>query len=283
MNPTTYGMITVESSSQYTKIALDSFFKNTDLELLDEFYLIDNDGYWSKHYGDYEFPKGCVIKNSTPKNTSENINQLIRLAIDSQHHLVFLNNDVIFTPNWFNRIKIDDFTLSVAACNQVADYGFPAITNIEDFNGRYSRLNSAAHVFHSNFAKPFETLIMPLFVCRIPLSILTTVGYFDEKFVVGGEDVDYRIRLLKHGYDIKYSSAFLLHFNGKSSWNGPETVSETENRNRNYFTVFTEKWGEDLANLCLITGNPYSIIEKHSLFDLLNDGRYNSMILKVLE
>lgn len=280
--PTLYGMVTVGTSSQYTKVALDSFFKHTKLGPGDMFCLVDNDGQWIEHFTDYELPFGRIIKNEFPKNTAENINQLIEIALSTASHLVFLNNDVIFTPNWSTRIIIDDTTLSIASCNQIADYGFPPSTDLSEFNNRYGKLNAASHVFHSTFSKPFERLIMPTFVCRIPLDILSTVGYFDEEFYVGGEDVDYRLRLLKTGYDVKYSSAYLLHFNGKSSWNGPESKKETETRNANYFEVFSRKWGGDLANLCLINGTPDAIIRKHELLDLLHNNQYNDMIISVM-
>lgn len=283
MTSTLYGMITVKSSSYYTRIALESFFKHTELKTGDAFCLIDNDGYWVNTFSDFMLPNDCIIQNDIPKNTAENINQLIALAIKTGRHLVFLNNDVIFTPHWYSRIVIDDKTLSIASCNQVADCGFPSSTSLEEFNYQYSKLNAVSHIFHSKFSKPFERLIMPTFACRIPIEILSNVGYFDEEFHVGGEDVDYRLRLLKHGFTIKYSSAFLLHFNGKSSWNGPETDSETTTRNRKYFEVFSKKWGLDLANLCLINGNPEQVIKDHSLFGFLDNACYNDMIIDLLK
>ena len=45
-------MVTLKSSHDYTNYAIDSFFKNTELNNGDEFLLIDNDGCeLDKEYG----------------------------------------------------------------------------------------------------------------------------------------------------------------------------------------------------------------------------------------
>lgn len=281
VNTTLYGMITVRSSTEYTKVALDTFFKHTALKPGDKVILIDNDGEWCRQVGDNSYPL-YVVSNDYPKNTAENINQLVQIALQDCCNFVFLNNDVVFTPKWFERIVIDDYTVSIPACNQVVDCGFPSSTNLLEFKNQYSKLNAVSHLINANFSNPFERLIMPMYVCRIPLPILQDVGYFDEEFYVGGEDVDYRLRLLKKGYNIKYSSAFLLHFNGKSSWDGPEKTEETVARNQRYFDVFSKKWGSQLANLCLINGNPDKIISDFNLSKFLPESRYNEMIMSLL-
>ena len=37
-------MVTIKRSNMYTNYALESFFRNTELDKNDEFFLIDNDG-----------------------------------------------------------------------------------------------------------------------------------------------------------------------------------------------------------------------------------------------
>lgn len=279
---TLYGIVTMKVSNDCTDLAVKSFLKHTKLKENDKFVMIDNDGDWYHNWNNGQINPENIHINESLQNTSKNINQLILMAQQNEQDLVFISNDVIFTPNWQDRIVVDDNTLSVPSCNQTHNYGFADSMSVSDFGNRYGLLNTMAHKHNATNNGLFERLIMPIYVCRIPYNIFTKIGLLDESFNVGGEDVDYRIRLLKAGFDIKYCSAFLLHLNGKSSWNGAESVQQTEERDRKYITRFKEKWGDDLANLCIIKGNPMAIIEKYGMQSLLQQGKFNDMILEVI-
>lgn len=282
MTGSLYGMITVASSSDYTHVALSSFFKHTRLQPQDRLVLIDNDGEWKERWRlDCVDPNNIYV-NPQPLNTSQNINQLMEWADAERKDLIFLSNDVVFTPKWAERLLMDDRVLSVPSCNQTHYYGFDQTLSLEEFGGRYSHLNVAAHTHAARARQPFEALMMPPYVCRIPRALYQEVGDFDQVFNVGGEDVDYRLRLLQKGFTIKYCSSYLLHFNGRSSWNGAETEAETQMRNRLYMQNFIAKWGEDLFNLCVTAGQPQLTIDKYQLHELLSQGRFNDMILSVL-
>lgn len=278
-----FGMVTVGSSSEYTQVALQSFFRHTRLQQDDSFVLIDNDGYWSNNCNNEWQDRIQVRVNPDPLNTSQNINQLISLADTQDKHLVFLSNDVVFSPRWYERLIFDDSILSVPSCNQTHNYGFAATLSLEQFDNRFSHLNVAAHQHAAMVRHPFEMLMMPTYVCRVPKKLYRAVGLFDEAFNVGGEDVDYRLRLLQQGFSIKYCSSYLLHFNGRSSWNGVETDAQTQERNSLYMQNFIHKWGEDLFNLCVTTGKPLEIVEKYQLSHLAAKAQFNQMILEVLK
>jgi GT2 family glycosyltransferase len=274
-----YGMITVKSSSKYTELALESFFKNTAFDTDDQFVLIDNDSDWIDNHHRGAFPVRNIMVNDQPKNLSQNINQLFALAQENQQDLVFLSNDVVFTPGWNSRFLFN--TVTVPACNQTHNYGIPAALNIDEFNN-FDQLDIVAlnHMATNNV--PFERLIMPTYVVCIPWSVYSTVGAFDEKFNIGGEDVDYRLRCLQAGFDFKHCNSFLLHFNGKSSWNGAETMQQTQARNTNYQQQFVDKWGQDLFDLCITGGNAESVIKKYQLESLISQGQFNQAIVKVM-
>jgi len=279
---TLYGMVTMKVSNDCTDLAVKSFLKHTTLKEKDKFVMIDNDGDWYHNWNNNQINSCDIIINESLQNTSKNINQLILLAKKNEQNLVFISNDVIFTPRWQERIVVNDNTISIPSCNQTHNYGFPDSMSVVDFGSKYGILNTISHKHFVTNKSPFERLIMPIYVCRIPYDVFNKVGLLDESFNVGGEDVDYRIRLLKEGFDIKYCSAFLLHLNGKSSWNGAESFQQTEERDKKYIDRFKEKWGEDLANLCIIKGNPMATIDKYNLQSLLQEQRFNDMILEVL-
>ena len=273
-NGTLYGMVTVGSSANYTRLALQTFFKHTKLEALDSFVLIDNDGLWDNQL--FSMPFGRTIVNSQPLNFSGNVNQLIALASSQNQNLVFLSNDVVFTPRWSERLKVDDDVISLPSCNQTHYYGFNSVCNINEFNNQFGKLNSAAHLHSVNNPTSFETLLMPFYVFRLSQKIYTTVGLFDTEFHMGGEDVDYRLRALSHGFDVKYTSSFLLHFNGASTWNGVEDAEAVALRNMRYTQRFEQKWGTQLTNLCIHHAHDSVIEEEHRA--LRDQGMWNRLL-----
>jgi len=276
-----YGMVTVKSSNQYTELALKSFFEHTKFNEEDQFVLIDNDGDWINNYHKNAFSEKNIIVNESPCNTSENINKILDIANEYQQDAVFLSNDVIFTPNWNTRFL--SHALTIPSCNQTHNYGIGDALDLDTFNDNYEMLNKISMEHMSNNNVPYERLLMPTYVCFIPYTLYSKVGHFDTTFNVGGEDVDYRLRCLQNNINVKYSNAFLLHFNGKSSWNGIETEEETQIRNDNYKTKFIDKWGIDLYNLCLVSGNPNLTIEKYGLHEFIKNNQYNNAIKEVLK
>lgn len=278
-NGTFYGMVTVKSSSNYTELALQSFFKNTIFGPEDQFVLIDNDSDWVDNHHRGAFPVRNIIVNHTPKNLSQNVNQLFELAAENKQDLVFLSNDVVFTPGWHQRFFVGGVT--VPACNQTHNYGIPSALGLEEFPG-FEQLNTIAATHMDSNRVPFERQIMPTYVVKIPYVVYSRVGMFDENFSIGGEDVDYRLRCLQAGVDFKYTNGFLLHFNGRSSWNGAETSSETQDRDTKYKQQFIDKWGSELTDLCITGGNADKIIETYQLDKLISQRQYNQAIIEVM-
>lgn len=277
---TLYGMVTVQSSANYTDLALSTFLDNTDLKPDDRLVLIDNDGHWTEFFPEWNTVDTHV--NDQPKNTSGNINQLISLANDLDKDLVFLSNDVVFTREWTDGLDLGDSTISIPSCNQnIRSSKIPDSLSIQEFPKYLEELTWIAAKRPYN---PIPMLLMPTYVCRIPQKVYQTVGLFDEAFNVGGEDVDYRIRALKAGFSTQYAKPYLLHFNGKSSWNGAETQQQTMERDRKYKQHFRMKWGTDLAALCLNGGDVRWVINKYpQIYPMLQANDFDMAILEVLK
>jgi len=276
-----YGMVTLKVTNEYANKAVDSFFKNTILNSDDKFVMVDNDGEFKSNWNNGRISEDNFILNDKLESFSYNMNILMRLAIKENKDLVFLSNDVIFTPNWSELLVTDDMTLSIPSCNQTHNLGIPSSLSMDEFGDRYDILNQVSLVVN-NEMKYFQSMLMPFYVLRIPLKILKEVGEYDEMFVVGGEDVDYRLRCLIKGFNVTYTPSFLLHFNGKSSWNGVETIDQTKERDYNYKIRFISKWGLDLKDICFINSDPMRVINKFKLNDIISNGDYNNLILKVI-
>ena len=285
-----FAMVTLKSSHIYTEYALKSFFKNTALDDQDEFLLIDNDGC---QIDKLSYSKKIqIIKNQSPLSFAENVNQAMTKAIKNKKNLIFLNNDIIFTKNWFEPLKINSDNISIPLNNQIFSYQSdcgnlklqPTMT-LKDFGENYILLNDIIEKHKKKFTpnQKFQGLLMPFFCFKIPYKIMNDVGYFDKIFVCGAEDVDYRIRCAIKGYDVNFlSDSYLLHFHGKSTWDGGETSSQTELRNQLYTEAFIKKWGEGMTKIFIYRKDFTSFLKDRGLDDIYKQGKFKELIKKLL-
>ena len=125
---------------------------------------------------------------------------------------------------------------------------------------------------------------MPFYCFKIPYKILIDVGYFDTSFGNGGgEDVDYRIRCIAKNYEVNsLLDSYLLHFHGKSTWDGPETKHQTKERNEQYTENFLKKWGKDMTQIFILRKDFDGILKKRNLEDLFKKGKFGDLIKKIL-
>ena len=283
-------MVTLKSSNFFTSYALKSFFKTIQMEVDDEFLLINNDNSEIDKLSTYN--KINIIKNNKSLSFAENVNQGISKAIKSKKNLIFLNNDIIFTENWFHSLKTNTKNISIPVCNQLFPYHsdcgnlkLKVTMSFEDFNENYDLLNKIVIKHRKKYksGQQFQTLLMPFFCFKIPNQILNEVGYFDELFVGGGEDIDYRIRCAAKGYEVNFLlDSYLLHFHGKSTWDGNETSDQTESRNKAYTEAFLEKWGNEMTQIFILRKEFSNILYEKGLNDLFKQGKFGELIRKLL-
>ena len=284
-------MVTTKKSNYYTAFAIKSFFKQTILNPEDDFLLIDNDKNDTNIFSNYK--KIQIIKNENPLSFAENVNQGIKIACKNKKNLVFINNDIIFTKKWFDPLKSISDCISIPVNNQLFSYKsdcgnlvLRATLKFQDFNENYDLLNDIVknHKKKFNPNQRFQRLLMPFFCFKVPYKILNDVGQFDETFGKGGaEDIDFRIRCATKGYEVNFIlDSYLLHFHGKSTWDGGETLKETQKRNKIYTDAFLKKWGDKLTQLFLIRKNFSNILEKDHLSDLYKKGKFGDLIRKII-
>lgn len=247
-------------TEHFSKLALDSFFKNTKLEPGDIFVFVNNDGTNSFREG---YPINVYINNKTPKSWAENFNKGLRIAKKFKKHFVVITNDIVFTKNWFEPLKQRDDAVLIPACNINYLYNTPEFKTspcmqMEEYVGKEKYLEAIVEHHQKNFK--FEDLqeriFMQLYLGRVPYQVHNNVGYFDHTFSnCGGEDMDYRIRCSIKGFKTMIANCSLtLHFHGKSSWDGNETTVEEEQRRAKYIDKSMKKWGFDLTEI-FIKGN----------------------------
>ena len=285
-----FAMVTLESTNFYTDHAIKSFFKYTDLDKEDEFFLINNDNCEVDKFLTNKNLK--IIKNTSPLNFAENVNQIIDIAMKKKKDLIFLNNDLIFTSNWLKPLLKNSGEISIPSNNQIFQYEskcrslkLKVTMNFEDFNEEYELLNDIISKHKKKFEsiQKFQTLLMPFSCFKVPLKILSEVGQFDTSYGTGGgEDVDYRIRCAMKGYEVNFLiNSYLLHFHGKSTW-GIETIEQTEKRNKIYVKAFFDKWGSDLTQIFILRKDFSNILKIKGLENLYKQGKFGDLIRKIL-
>ena len=124
--------------------------------------------------------------------------------------------------------------------------------DLEDYQGKETELNEFVKGIDSQNLN-IDSTIVGFHCFHIPHEIISQVGFFDEKFENGGEDVDYRVKASQLGYTIEIdTSSYLLHFCGKSTWRSGESKEKTLKREKNYRNHFEKKWGKSVADQLLV-------------------------------
>ena len=72
-------------------------------------------------------------------------------------------------------------------------------------------------------------------------------------------------------------NSYVLHFSGRSTWNGAENDAERISREQKYLKVFGEKWGEKLLRY-VITFDQSIIAEDQVAAAAAQRGEFKSLI-----
>lgn len=284
--PHLFGMITTAASRRYTPVALRSFFEHTPLDEGDHLVLIDNDG-------DFAVPKEIpsdrvtVFRPKQPQSFARNANVLLAYARKSGADLFLMNNDLVFTSGWLEPLATDRRSLSSPVSN--AQIGGRAgmlatspVMDLDDYTGREAELEAIAQHNRTSASGYQRVASLAFFCIKIPRAVYETVGDFDERFGKGGgEDRDYAVRAWQAGIPQEYARAsYVLHFQGQSTWRGPETSEEQAQRDAHYTEAFRKKWGAALAYAFL--GGDWNLFRTdRTLAQLLDEGDFTSLVQRL--
>ena len=283
---TVFGMVTTQGSAAYTPHALASFFATTPIAPGDLFILIDNDG----DFDCTKIPEPArksvqVKKNSAPLSFAENVNQVMEIADRTDADLFFLNNDLIFTRDWYAPLLGDTPGLLSPLSNIEMQYRTPrmSVTNIVTLEQYLATPDEIAQIAaaHKKSRQGFLTVMaLPFFCIKIPKAVYRAVGKLDTRFGRGGaEDTDYCLRCAARGIPVQYAAnSWILHFNGKSTW-AVETEEQRRARCNQFTEKFAEKWGLGLAELVL--GHKSSVLEDPLLKRAAQRGEFATIVAEL--
>ena len=251
-------MVTTRHSNTYTNYALSSLIEHTRFQPDDEVILIDNDASYS------ELPRECrdrvaIRVNETPRSFAANVNQVLDLSRARQADVVFLNNDLIFSRGWFEPLQAEGPFLLSPVSNAEVPYeeeGFKCKLgmDLEDYLGKEDLFRLIVRRHRNREHGYMKVATYAFFAVKIPYKVYSVVGPLDESFGVGGgEDRDYAIRCYLNGFELRFAlKSYVLHFQGKSTWRGPETQEQTANRDRIVHERFRQKWGDALFRVMVM-------------------------------
>ncbi len=248
-------LVSTANTENYSRLALYSFFKETKLEKGDIFVFINNDG---TNAFRKEYPIDIYINNKTLKSWAENFNKGLRIAKKFKKHFVVVTNDIIFTKDWFEPLKQRNDAIIIPSCNinylyKSPNFNTTTCMQIDEYVGKEPYLDAIVN-YHKTlfkFTDLKEKIFMQMYLARIPRQVYEDVGHFDYSFSrAGGEDMDYRIRCALKGYKVLIANySYLLHFHGKSTWDGGESTEQEKVRREQYLKKGNEKWGKDLTEI----------------------------------
>jgi GT2 family glycosyltransferase len=215
-------IIVTYNNLEYTKMCLESIFKNTEYPSY-EIILVDNgssDGtvmfledYKSNHNNIF------VLKNSSNLGFAVANNLGVNASIGDT--LVFLNNDTLVTPGWLhcllyhlennpNAGMVGPVTNGIGNEARIdIDY-----TDLEDINGFAAR---RAQRFSG---VSFEIRVLALYCSMISRSLFLSLGGLDERYQVGMfEDDDLALKIQHAGLKLLCAEDVFIHHFHKISFN----------------------------------------------------------------
>jgi len=253
---TVFCLVSSKQTEDYTRVCIDTFFKHTPLQKEDIFVFINNDG--TRIFMNEDYPIHIYTNNEKPLNWAQNFNQGLKIAKDNKADFVLITNDIAFTRGWYEPICQKDDAIIIPSCNINVNYTSPKfqtrfVMKLEDYLPNVEQLDAFVKFQRGVylFNELYERIFMQTYLARIPFKVHNEIGYFDETFSnAGGEDMDYRIRCAIKGFKTLIAfHSYVVHFHGKSTWDGFESKEEEKIRREKYLYKSREKWGSLLTDI----------------------------------
>ena len=185
----------VKDNKEITRVAIDSIKQYTkDFQLI----IVDDGSNEETSRFLKSLPGIDYIRNETSFGWCKAINQGIKIA--KADLIVFANNDVVVTPDWFEKMKrhIDNKEHKVGVLGPVTNRveGYQHI----DFNKEGITFNKSD--------------VVTFFFVMVKKELMDKIGGLDERFGLGGQDdADYCIRAREAGYTVGIArDVFIYHY-----------------------------------------------------------------------
>jgi GT2 family glycosyltransferase len=186
-------------------------------------------------------PKVKLIFN--PKNYGFSKGNNIGLKQATGDYLILINNDVLVTPGWINRL-INHYQYDTGLVGPVTNsIGNEAKIDIDYNPFEIKDLEKQAFKYTSaHWGETLENNTIAAFCWIMSKSIYTKIGDLDERFGRGFfEDDDYCLRVRNAGYKVLIANDTFIHHYGGTSFKQIQSQEYQNLFNENKLK-FEDKW-----------------------------------------
>jgi glycosyltransferase involved in cell wall biosynthesis len=211
-------IVPVHDDFNVVKKCVEAVISNTNnYELI---FIIDQSVKFESYLRQY----GRVISTNEDFIFSHRVNLGIARAVGM--YICILNDDTIPESHWLDRM---------IEANRMLGPGLV---------GASCNIRGCSNPDAKNKMTQYTKNTLNMFATLLPRRILDVVGPLDERFIYyGGEDDDYSLRVLRHGFKLIISNGFVYHEVGMGR--RPEFTKKISRTAE----VFREKWGVSMPRV----------------------------------
>jgi len=232
--------IPIYNNLELTKECLKAIYDNTSGEY--EVILIDNG---SNPAFVCNWDKAVIIRNEENKGFPIAVNQGIQVATGDT--IVLLNNDVIVTPNWLERLTkhLDEYDIVGPMTNYVAGHQKALLPVYEN----RKELDEQALIYYQEHKGETQEVNFVIGFCMVfRKDLWEELGPFDESiWPCSGEEIDFCLRALELKHRIGIVQDLYVHHIGSQTFSLMQKSGQI-----NYGEIcqindahLAEKWGAD--------------------------------------
>lgn len=240
-------IIPVYKSPEWVKLCVYSIFKNTESELLNKVYLIND--------CDDELTCNCLKNLSQKYSNIEILNNKKNLGFikstnkgmqkSNADYVLLLNTDCIISKNTIGKLmahmeKDEKIGLICPISSNAANL------TLEMFEGyTYSQMNN---LLEKKFkGKTFDACTVVGNCLMISRKCINKIGYLDEIYGTGyGEETDYQFKAMAAGFTAKVAIDTYVFHKAEVSFGTSKEKQEKLDKNRK---IFFDRWGKEYNTL----------------------------------
>lgn len=183
--------------------------------------------------------------NSRPRSFAHNCN--LGLKRGEGDPVVLLNNDLFLPPGWLEGL-LRGLDLGHGLVGAISNFEVPLNLRLDgvrvklgaqgdrqDIGGRWTGLSEVLGDFNSAGRERSPKLkhSVSFYAAAISAALIERVGWLDEGYVHGCEDLDYCLRAWRAGFTVAASlDAYVVHFGGRSTPGaGPRDMAARDRHN----------------------------------------------------
>jgi len=149
------------------------------------------------------------------------------IKVSKAKHILFLNNDVLLTDNWFDKMSrfYTDNKVGVVSCLSTGKNGYQSMAGMRKYYGLFPKIKaeelSVEEINRKLMNYGYKNVAMVAFFCALfKKNIFNKVGILDERFEAGlMEDDEFCLRLRRNGYRIVLDLRTCVVHKFRTTWN----------------------------------------------------------------